>query len=209
MRQVRLVLRDRPRQRQAAVPLRRGGAARQYLSAGDLPPQACAYRRAAAVPSASLRCPTIRRRCRLRRGPACAGRPDPREHSQRARRPCLFKTVSKPVPPAETWGTLTALDLTKGGRVLWQAKTPQPLVGGTLATAGGLVFTGEPNGRFAPTTPRPAPCCGAQRPEPGSARRRCPTWRRDGSMWPSLPAGPRRTSDTAGRSIRVFALPAP
>jgi outer membrane protein assembly factor BamB len=32
--------------------------------------------------------------------------------------------------------------------VMWQVKTPQPLVGGTLATAGGLVFTGEPNGWF-------------------------------------------------------------
>jgi glucose dehydrogenase len=62
--------------------------------------------------------------------------------------PALFKTVTTPVPPGETWGTLTALDMTKGGRVLWQVKTPQPLVGGTLATAGGLVFTGEPNGRF-------------------------------------------------------------
>ncbi len=63
--------------------------------------------------------------------------------------PALFKIVSKPVPAADTWGTVTALDLTKGGRVLWQVKTPQPLVGGMLATAGGLVFTGEPNGRFA------------------------------------------------------------
>ena len=62
--------------------------------------------------------------------------------------PALFKTVTKPVPAGETWGTLTALDMTKGGRVLWQVKTPQPLVGGTLATAGGLVFIGEPNGKF-------------------------------------------------------------
>jgi alcohol dehydrogenase (cytochrome c) len=62
--------------------------------------------------------------------------------------PALFKLVSKPVPPSETWGTLTALNLTNGGRMLWQVKMPQPLVGGTLATAGGLVFTGEPNGRF-------------------------------------------------------------
>jgi alcohol dehydrogenase (cytochrome c) len=62
--------------------------------------------------------------------------------------PALAKLVSKPVPASETWGTLTALDLTNGGRVLWQVKTPQPLVGGTLATAGGLVFTGEANGRF-------------------------------------------------------------
>ena len=62
--------------------------------------------------------------------------------------PALFKTVTKPVPAGETWGTLTALDMKNGGRVLWQVKTPQPLVGGTLATAGGLVFTGEPNGKF-------------------------------------------------------------
>jgi glucose dehydrogenase len=62
--------------------------------------------------------------------------------------PALAKLVSKPVPAGETWGTLTALDLTNGGRVLWQVKTPEPLVGGTLATAGGLVFTGEANGRF-------------------------------------------------------------
>ena len=27
-------------------------------------------------------------------------------------------------------------------------KTPQPMIGGILATAGGLVFTGEGNGRF-------------------------------------------------------------
>src|SRR5258707_14792948 len=60
----------------------------------------------------------------------------------------LFKLVSKPVPRAEAWGTLTALDIRNAGRMLWQAKTPQPLVGGTLATAGGLVFTGEANGSF-------------------------------------------------------------
>jgi alcohol dehydrogenase (cytochrome c) len=63
--------------------------------------------------------------------------------------PALFKTITKPVPAGDIWGTLTALDMAKGGHVLWQVKTPQPLVGGTLATAGALVFTGEPNGRFA------------------------------------------------------------
>src|SRR5258708_11050417 len=56
--------------------------------------------------------------------------------------PALFKLESKPVPRSETWGTLTALDLTNGGRVLWQIKTPEPLVGGTLATAGGIFFPG-------------------------------------------------------------------
>ena len=43
---------------------------------------------------------------------------------------------------------LTALDLKNGGHALWQAKTAQPLVGGTLATGGGLVFVGEANGHF-------------------------------------------------------------
>ena len=65
-----------------------------------------------------------------------------------AGRPKLFKLVGKPVPRGETFGTLTALDLVNGGRVLWQIKTPAPLVGGTLATAGGLVFAGESNGEF-------------------------------------------------------------
>jgi hypothetical protein len=62
--------------------------------------------------------------------------------------PKVFKLVSKPVPRAETWGTLTALDIRNNGRMLWQVRTPQPLVGSTLATAGGLVFTGDSNGRF-------------------------------------------------------------
>jgi glucose dehydrogenase len=48
-----------------------------------------------------------------------------------------------------SWGTLTAIDLNNGGRIAWQQKTPEPLVGGVLATAGGLVFNGEGNGTFA------------------------------------------------------------
>jgi alcohol dehydrogenase (cytochrome c) len=46
------------------------------------------------------------------------------------------------------WGTLTALDLSNKGRIVWQTKTEQPLIGGVLATAGGLVFTGQGNGDF-------------------------------------------------------------
>jgi glucose dehydrogenase len=48
----------------------------------------------------------------------------------------------------EAWGTLTALDLAAGGRIRWQVKTDEPLVGGVLATAGGLVFSGVGKGRF-------------------------------------------------------------
>lgn len=45
------------------------------------------------------------------------------------------------------WGTLSAIDLATG-KISWQNKTAQPLLGGVLATAGGLLFTGEGNGHF-------------------------------------------------------------
>lgn len=47
-----------------------------------------------------------------------------------------------------TWGTLTALDTRDRGRIRWQVKTDQPLIGGVLATAGDLVFSGEGDGRL-------------------------------------------------------------
>lgn len=61
--------------------------------------------------------------------------------------PPLYRINNKPLP-GESFGVLTALNLKNGGKTLWSAKTPQPLVGGTLATAGGLVFIGEANGHL-------------------------------------------------------------
>jgi len=54
-----------------------------------------------------------------------------------------FKTI----PSEEQWGRLVAVNLDTG-KVAWGAKTPQPLIGGVLATAGGVVFNGEANGWF-------------------------------------------------------------
>lgn len=48
---------------------------------------------------------------------------------------------------AQQSGTFTAIDVDTG-KVAWQAKTPQPMMGGALATGGNLVFTGEGNGWF-------------------------------------------------------------
>ncbi len=62
-------------------------------------------------------------------------------------KPAVPYTIIEPSNEAN-WGTLTALDLTTKGRIRWQAKTDQPLIGGALATAGGLVFTGQGNGEF-------------------------------------------------------------
>ncbi len=53
----------------------------------------------------------------------------------------------KVIPTEEQWGNVTAVDYNTG-KIRWQVKTPQPMIGGILATAGGLVFTGEGNGEF-------------------------------------------------------------
>ena len=54
-----------------------------------------------------------------------------------------FKTV----PGEKQWGRLAAVNLDTG-KLAWKADTAQPLIGGVLATAGNLVFTGEGNGSF-------------------------------------------------------------
>ena len=177
MRQVRLVLRHRPRERQAAVPHRRSRAARQNTYA-------------AAVSAEGVRVVAGRRRRGerlagvLRPGsgvvyvasPACPGRSRPGRASRtcRAGRRCS-KPSAKPVPAGETWGTLTALDLTNGGRVLWQVKTPQPLVGGTLATARRprLHRRGR-TARFDAYDAATGSRLWSTRPAPMSAPRRCP-----------------------------------
>jgi len=53
----------------------------------------------------------------------------------------------KVIPSEEQWGQLVAVNLDTG-KVAWKQKTPQPLIGGVLATAGGVVFNGEANGWF-------------------------------------------------------------
>ncbi|HVE09583.1 MAG TPA: PQQ-dependent dehydrogenase, methanol/ethanol family [Paraburkholderia sp.] len=54
-----------------------------------------------------------------------------------------FKTI----PSEQQWGKLSAVNVDTG-KVMWDVKTDQPLIGGVLATAGGLVFNGEGNGLF-------------------------------------------------------------
>jgi PQQ-dependent dehydrogenase (methanol/ethanol family) len=51
------------------------------------------------------------------------------------------------IPGEESWGNVTAVDYNTG-KIKWQKKTPLPMMGGALATAGGLVFTGEGDGWF-------------------------------------------------------------
>ncbi|MGS0743599.1 outer membrane protein assembly factor BamB family protein [Glaciimonas sp. GG7] len=47
----------------------------------------------------------------------------------------------------EQSGNVTAVNIDTG-KIAWQTKTAQPMIGGALATAGNLVFAGEGNGLF-------------------------------------------------------------
>jgi len=51
------------------------------------------------------------------------------------------------IPGSTQFGNITAVDYNTG-KIKWQVKTPEPMIGGILATAGGLVFAGESNGLF-------------------------------------------------------------
>ena len=51
------------------------------------------------------------------------------------------------IPGQESFGNVTAVNYNTG-KIAWQVKTPEPMIGGSLVTAGGLLFTGEANGWF-------------------------------------------------------------
>ena len=51
------------------------------------------------------------------------------------------------IPGDKSYGNVTAVDYNTG-KIKWQMTTPLPMIGGALATAGGLVFAGEGDGWF-------------------------------------------------------------
>jgi glucose dehydrogenase len=61
-------------------------------------------------------------------------------------KPAIRYAASEPTQDPR-WGLLSSIDLATG-KIVWQNKTAQPLIGGVLATAGGLVFMGEGEGNF-------------------------------------------------------------
>ncbi|HEX6615178.1 MAG TPA: PQQ-dependent dehydrogenase, methanol/ethanol family [Gemmatimonadales bacterium] len=74
--------------------------------------------------------------------------------------PMLYKTRPSPLEPPAFWlggafysngepqyGLFSAVDLATG-RIAWQKKVTDPMIGGALVTAGGLVFTGTKDKRF-------------------------------------------------------------
>jgi PQQ-dependent dehydrogenase (methanol/ethanol family) len=51
------------------------------------------------------------------------------------------------IPDEPSFGNISAVNYNTG-KIAWQVATPQPMIGGILATSGGLVFAGEGNGWF-------------------------------------------------------------
>jgi len=108
-----------------------------------------------------------------------------------------------------TWGTLTAIDVRGGGKSRWQVRTAGPLIGGVLATAGDLVFTGEGDGNLDAFHARTGELlwqfnCGAGVNAPPV------TFEVDGTQYVAVVAGGNAILGTRqGESVVVFALPRP
>ena len=70
-----------------------------------------------------------------------------REVPATADRRAVRYTALEPVK-GEQWGTLSAIDTRNRGKIRWQLRSADPLVGGVVATAGNLLFVGEGSGNF-------------------------------------------------------------
>ena len=112
-----------------------------------------------------------------------------------------FKTI----PAEEQGGRLVAVNLDTG-KVAWGAKTPQPLIGGVLATAGDLVFNGEANGWYKAYDARTGKelwkyNCGAGVNSPGVS------YMVNGKQYIAVAAGGNNQIDAKrGNSVFVFAV---
>jgi glucose dehydrogenase len=74
--------------------------------------------------------------------------------------PMFYKVRNEPFQPPAIWlggafvgtgepqyGLFSAIDL-KTGKIAWQQRVKDPMIGGAVATAGGLVFTGTKDRQF-------------------------------------------------------------
>jgi PQQ-dependent dehydrogenase (methanol/ethanol family) len=112
----------------------------------------------------------------------------------------------KVIASEKQWGRLVAVNLDTG-KVVWGEKTDQPLMGGVLATAGNLVFTGEGNGSFNAYDARNGKKlwsfqCGAGVNSPAVS------YEVGGKQYIAVAAGGNNQLDfKRGNSVFVFALP--
>jgi alcohol dehydrogenase (cytochrome c) len=130
--------------------------------------------------------------------PAAAGRPE------------IRYTETGEARGEPSFSTLTAVDLAEGGHIAWSVRGASRLSGGTLATAGGLVFSGEEDGHLDAHDARDGRIlwrfqCGAGISGPAM------TYALDGKQYVAVAAGgasfTRASGFGTGDALLVFALP--
>ncbi|MDP4003990.1 PQQ-binding-like beta-propeller repeat protein [Methylobacterium sp. NEAU K] len=130
--------------------------------------------------------------------PAAAGRPE------------IRYTETSDAKGEPSFSTLTAVDLADGGKIAWSVRSGSRLSGGTLATAGGLVFSGEEDGHLDAHDARTGTVlwrfqCGAGISGPAM------TYALDGKQYVAVAAGGASYTKAAGfgtgDALLVFALP--
>ncbi len=114
-----------------------------------------------------------------------------------------------------SYGTVSAMDPATG-KIKWRYKDDYPIVGGALATGGGLVFTGNQSGFALALDDATGEVL--WKFQTGSALRGQPvTWKQDGRQYVALLSGGggivtsiigQPPLDTPGSALVVFALPA-
>ncbi len=111
-----------------------------------------------------------------------------------------------PVNTGERYGLLSAINIDTG-ELVWQHKTPDPLLGGVLSTASGLVFSGEGSGElFALDAESGKKLWSA----PTEAGVNAPpiTYQVDGKQYVAVVAGGNKLFGfKGGDALRVWALP--
>lgn len=111
----------------------------------------------------------------------------------------------KNIPGEEQFGNVTAVNVDTG-KVVWKARTDQPMIGGALSTAGNLVFAGEGNGWFKAYDARTGKVlwqyqCGAGVNAPATS------YTVNGKQYIAVAAGGNTQLDfKRGNSVFVFAL---
>jgi len=110
------------------------------------------------------------------------------------------------IPGEDQWGNVVAVDPVSGN-VVWEARTEEPMMGGVLVTAGGLVFAGQPTGSFDAWDARTGQHLWSFRT--GAGCNAAPmTYQLDGKQYVAVACGGIHQIDAPrGDALIVFALP--
>lgn len=134
--------------------------------------------------------------------------------------PMKYKVGAEPVlrPPAQYWGgtvvatpsghygIFSAVDLGTG-RIAWQTRFPQPLISGSIATAGGVVFTGSSDKHVVALDARSGTILWSYATDAGVNAPPI-TYEMNGTQYVAIAATGLLTSNTPrGDEMLVFALP--